>query len=150
MGFAVVAKLVLVTANEKLVNNVVVRCSINNSTHSYRTTTLYPTQSPMMPATPANTGGAGTGSLNKAKTTPQSAPVTVDKSISFILFPSWRWRDRFFTTAVVAEKVPCIFIFDKNMSKEVASNFINQRFHHPSNLDIAILLGLAHKDELPF
>lgn len=37
-----------------------------------------------MPATPANTGGAGTGSLNTAKIEPASAPVKTDKTISLI------------------------------------------------------------------
>lgn len=40
-----------------------------------------------MPATPAKTGGAGTGSLNAANTIPHPKPVKVDKNISFILFP---------------------------------------------------------------
>ena len=39
----------------------------------------------MIPATPAKTGGAGTGNLNAAKTTPHPKPVNVDSIISFIL-----------------------------------------------------------------
>ena len=50
-------------------------------------TRAYPPQSPMIPATPANTGGAGTGSLNKAKTIPAPAPFKTDKIISFTWIP---------------------------------------------------------------
>jgi len=44
-----------------------------------------PIQSPTIPATPAKTGGAGTGNLNAANTMPHPKPVNIDKSISFIL-----------------------------------------------------------------
>lgn len=47
----------------------------------------YPDHRPTMPATPANTGGAGTGSLNAAKAIPQINPVKTDKNISFIIYP---------------------------------------------------------------
>ena len=40
----------------------------------------------MIPATPAKTGGAGTGNLNAANTTPHPKPVIIDKIISFMLF----------------------------------------------------------------
>jgi len=40
-----------------------------------------------MPATPANTGGAGTGNLNAANTTPHPKPVKTENSISFIFHP---------------------------------------------------------------
>ena len=43
-----------------------------------------PIQRPMIPATPAKTGGAGTGNLNAANTTPHPKPVITDKNISFI------------------------------------------------------------------
>ena len=46
-----------------------------------------------MPATPANTGGAGTGNLNAANTTPHPNPVSVDKNISFNLFPLLKYLD---------------------------------------------------------
>jgi hypothetical protein len=39
----------------------------------------------MIPATPAKTGGAGTGNLNAANTTPHPKPVRIEKNISFIL-----------------------------------------------------------------
>jgi hypothetical protein len=43
-----------------------------------------------MPATPAKTGGAGTGSLKKAKTIPAANPVSIDSNTSFIAFhPLW-------------------------------------------------------------
>lgn len=48
-------------------------------------TRAYPAHSPMIPATPAKTGGAGTGSLNKANTIPAPAPVKIDKIISFMI-----------------------------------------------------------------
>jgi hypothetical protein len=35
----------------------------------------------MIPATPENTGGAGTGNLNAANITPHPKPVNVDKII---------------------------------------------------------------------
>ena len=38
-----------------------------------------------MPIKPANTGGAGTGSLNKAKTMPTPAPVSVVNNTSLIM-----------------------------------------------------------------
>jgi hypothetical protein len=40
-----------------------------------------------MPATPAKTGGAGTGNLNAANTTPHPKPVITDSIMSFILPP---------------------------------------------------------------
>lgn len=40
-----------------------------------------------MPATPAKTGGAGTGNLNAANAMPQIKPVKIDSSISLIYFP---------------------------------------------------------------
>ena len=43
-----------------------------------------PIHKPIIPATPAKTGGAGTGNLNAAKTTPHPKPVIVDSMISFI------------------------------------------------------------------
>jgi hypothetical protein len=48
-----------------------------------------PIHRPIIPATPAKTGGAGTGNLNAAKTMPHPKPVSVDNIISFIynLFP---------------------------------------------------------------
>jgi len=46
----------------------------------------YPAQSPTIPATPAKTGGAGTGSLKKAKTAPAANPVSIDSNTSFITF----------------------------------------------------------------
>lgn len=46
--------------------------------------TSKPSHSPIIPATPANTGGAGTGSLNAAKITPQPKPVSTENIISFI------------------------------------------------------------------
>ena len=46
-----------------------------------------PIHRPIIPATPAKTGGAGTGNLNAANTMPHPKPVSVDSIISFILFP---------------------------------------------------------------
>ena len=46
--------------------------------------TSKPSHNPIIPATPANTGGAGTGSLKAAKTTPQPKPVIIENIISFI------------------------------------------------------------------
>ncbi len=46
--------------------------------------TSYPSHSPIIPATPANTGGAGTGSLKIANTKPQPKPVKTENIISFI------------------------------------------------------------------
>ena len=46
--------------------------------------TVKPIHRPIIPATPAKTGGAGTGNLNAAKTTPHPKPVSIDKIISFI------------------------------------------------------------------
>ncbi len=46
--------------------------------------TVKPIHSPMIPATPAKTGGAGTGNLNAANTTPHPKPVSVDNITSFI------------------------------------------------------------------
>jgi hypothetical protein len=43
-----------------------------------------PIHRPIIPATPAKTGGAGTGNLNAANTMPHPKPVSVDKKISFI------------------------------------------------------------------
>jgi hypothetical protein len=43
-----------------------------------------PIHRPIIPATPAKTGGAGTGNLNAANTTPHPKPVSVDRIISFI------------------------------------------------------------------
>lgn len=40
----------------------------------------------MIPATPENTGGAGTGSLSAANTIPQPKPVNIDSIISFNCF----------------------------------------------------------------
>ena len=48
--------------------------------------TVKPIHRPIIPATPAKTGGAGTGNLNAANTTPHPKPVSVDKTISFIIF----------------------------------------------------------------
>lgn len=50
------------------------------------TSIAYPDHNPTIPATPAKTGGAGTGSLNAANTMPHPKPVTIDIIISFI-FP---------------------------------------------------------------
>ena len=50
--------------------------------------TVKPIHNPIIPATPAKTGGAGTGNLNAAKTTPHPKPVSVDKKTSFIDIPS--------------------------------------------------------------
>jgi hypothetical protein len=49
--------------------------------------TVKPTHRPIIPATPAKTGGAGTGNLNAAKTTPHPKPVSVDNIMSFIYNP---------------------------------------------------------------
>ena len=46
--------------------------------------TVKPIHRPIIPATPAKTGGAGTGNLNAANTTPHPKPVSIDKKISFI------------------------------------------------------------------
>lgn len=70
----------------------------------------------MIPATPAKTGGAGTGSLSKAKTTPQVAPVRTEKNISFILSPISGY-----IATVVADYFPSGFITNKRVTKEVAS-----------------------------
>jgi hypothetical protein len=43
-------------------------------------TIAYPAQRPTIPATPAKTGGAGTGSLIKANTTPQTDPVIIESA----------------------------------------------------------------------
>jgi hypothetical protein len=43
-----------------------------------------PIHIPIIPAIPAKTGGAGTGNLNAANTTPHPKPVSVDKKILFI------------------------------------------------------------------
>jgi hypothetical protein len=45
--------------------------------------TSYPSHNPIIPATPAKTGGAGTGNLNAANTMPHPKPVNTDKIISF-------------------------------------------------------------------
>jgi hypothetical protein len=39
----------------------------------------------MIPATPAKTGGAGTGNLNAANTKPHPKPVKTDNRISFMI-----------------------------------------------------------------
>ena len=49
--------------------------------------TVKPTHRPIIPATPAKTGGAGTGNLNAANTMPHPKPVSVDRIISFIDSP---------------------------------------------------------------
>jgi len=41
----------------------------------------------MIPATPAKTGGAGTGNLNAAKIMPHPKPVIIDKIVSFMNSP---------------------------------------------------------------
>jgi len=46
--------------------------------------TVKPIHKPIIPATPAKTGGAGTGNLNAANTTPHPKPVSIDKKTSFI------------------------------------------------------------------
>jgi len=43
-----------------------------------------PIHKPIIPATPAKTGGAGTGNLSAANTTPHPKPVNIEKNISFI------------------------------------------------------------------
>jgi len=52
-----------------------------------RVSTVKPIHRPIIPATPAKTGGAGTGNLNAANTMPHPKPVSVDKIISFIFHP---------------------------------------------------------------
>ena len=49
--------------------------------------TVKPIHRPIIPATPAKTGGAGTGNLNAANTMPHPKPVSVDKRMSFICSP---------------------------------------------------------------
>jgi len=49
--------------------------------------TVKPIHKPIIPATPAKTGGAGTGNLNAANTTPHPKPVSIDRIISFIDIP---------------------------------------------------------------
>ena len=49
--------------------------------------TVKPIHKPIIPATPAKTGGAGTGNLNAANTTPHPKPVSIDKIISFTYNP---------------------------------------------------------------
>ena len=46
--------------------------------------TVKPIHKPIIPATPAKTGGAGTGNLNAANTTPHPKPVSIDKTTSLI------------------------------------------------------------------
>ena len=46
---------------------------------------MKPIHKPIIPATPAKTGGAGTGNLNAAKTMPHPKPVSVDNRMSFII-----------------------------------------------------------------
>ena len=46
--------------------------------------TVKPIHRPIIPATPAKTGGAGTGNLNAANTTPHPKPVSIDRITSFI------------------------------------------------------------------
>ena len=50
--------------------------------------TVKPIHRPIIPATPAKTGGAGTGNLNAANTTPHPKPVNVDSKTSLICKPS--------------------------------------------------------------
>ena len=47
-----------------------------------------PIHRPIIPATPAKTGGAGTGNLNAANTAPHPKPVTVDSKMSFMFYIS--------------------------------------------------------------
>jgi len=47
--------------------------------------TVKPIHRPIIPATPAKTGGAGTGNLNAANTTPHPKPVSIDSKTSFII-----------------------------------------------------------------
>jgi hypothetical protein len=47
--------------------------------------TVKPIHKPIIPATPAKTGGAGTGNLNAANTIPHPKPVNVDNIMSFII-----------------------------------------------------------------
>jgi len=49
--------------------------------------TVKPIHKPIIPATPAKTGGAGTGNLNAANTTPHPKPVSIDRTTSFIDIP---------------------------------------------------------------
>ncbi len=49
-----------------------------------RVSNVKPIHRPIIPATPAKTGGAGTGNLNAANTTPHTKPVSVDSITSFI------------------------------------------------------------------
>ena len=46
---------------------------------------MKPIHRPIIPATPAKTGGAGTGNLNAANTTPHPKPVSIDRIMSFFL-----------------------------------------------------------------
>ena len=46
--------------------------------------TVKPIHRPIIPATPAKTGGAGTGNLNAANTTPHPKPVNTESIISFM------------------------------------------------------------------
>jgi len=48
--------------------------------------TVKPIHRPIIPATPAKTGGAGTGNLNAANTTPHPKPVSIDNIISFMVY----------------------------------------------------------------
>ena len=50
------------------------------------TSIAYPDHNPTIPATPAKTGGAGTGNLNAAKTMPHPKPVKVDNMMSFMIY----------------------------------------------------------------
>jgi hypothetical protein len=52
-----------------------------------RVSTVKPIHRPIIPATPAKTGGAGTGNLNAANTMPHPKPVSVDRIMSFIFHP---------------------------------------------------------------
>ncbi len=52
-----------------------------------RVSNVKPIHRPIIPATPAKTGGAGTGNLNAANTTPHTKPVSVDSITSFIVSP---------------------------------------------------------------
>ena len=53
-----------------------------------------PIHKPIIPATPAKTGGAGTGNLNAANIAPHPKPVSIDNVISFITY-SFRHSDRY-------------------------------------------------------
>lgn len=52
-----------------------------------------------------------------------------------------------FVTTLCTLDFPSDFVYPVNMPEDTADYPSNQSFHHPSTPDIAILLGLAHKDE---